>query len=82
MANFSWLNEEVSSVNNRDRIYKLICFFIRRKLTYKELYIILSNLNKKKLGSQLSKEKALEKVVEIYKKNNNKLPNFYENDDK
>lgn len=72
--NLSWLNEDVLQFKNGSKIYNFICFFLRRKLKYKELYLILYTLNEKKLGKELSKKKTLQKVLEIYKENNNKLP--------
>mgnify|MGYP003468652169 FL=1 len=46
----------------------------RRKLTYKDLFLLLYGVNRNKVGDKQAKEISLYKVVEIYQANNNKLP--------
>lgn len=70
------MDEKIKDVPIRKRLYKFICFclFKRKGLTYKEMYIILSNLNKKSMGEENSKKHAMIEILAIYKYNNNKLP--------
>ena len=46
----------------------------KRKLTYKDLFLLLYGVNRNKMGDKEAKEFALYKIVEIYKSLNNKLP--------
>ena len=46
----------------------------RRKLSYKDLFLLIYGTNRNKMGDKEAKEFALYKIVEIYKNLNNKLP--------
>lgn len=72
----SWMNEYVKDVPSKKRLYKFMCFFLfkRKGLTYKELYAILSNIYKKKLGKELCKDSAMLECILIYYYNNKTLP--------
>lgn len=72
-----WFNEYIKDVPIRKCFYKLMCFFlgVRKKgLKYKEMYLILEQLNMKVLGLEKSKKHAMIEILTIYKYNNNKLP--------
>lgn len=75
--NFEWMNEHIDRVPKKNGLYKFACFFLGRrktKLTYKEMYLILANINRK-AGEKGSKEFAFKKIIEIYKfLNNNEYP--------
>ena len=78
-----WLNETVESVEHSNWLYKFCCFFLgrrKKKLTYSELFMVLYGLNKNGLGPEEAKKFAMEKLVEIYKWNNNKEPDIEENE--
>jgi hypothetical protein len=74
-----WFNEKIEYIEGDRFLYKLICFFLggpKKRLKYKELYILLYYINKGVLGEEESRKKSMNKVLEIYSKlHNNKLPN-------
>jgi len=74
MEKIEWFDEHIKDVPNNKKLYKFMCFFLFKKkgLTYKEMYLILEFLKRKKLGEK-SKESAMLEIVEIYKYNQNKL---------
>lgn len=71
-----WLNEYVKDVPNRKKMYKFLKIILFRKngLTYKELYMILCNLNERVVGIEKSRQHAMIEILSVYKYNNNKLP--------
>ena len=73
-----WLNEKVVKTPYHNWIYQIVCFLMfrwRRKLTYKDLFLLLYGVNRNKVGDRQAKEISLYKVIEIYQaNNNNKLP--------
>lgn len=72
----SWMDRRVDSVPSNNWLYRLSCvFLLRKRLTYKELYLILVRLNEKRLGEEKSKERCFNEILKIYKhNNNNELP--------
>ena len=81
--NLEWLNEKINAIPHNNGLYKFVCFFLgKKKLSYKEMYLILYNINKNKLGEDSSKERCMKEIINLYKFNNNKIPNsipLYEN---
>ena len=54
-----WLNEKVESLPNGNKLYKIICFLLgkrKKKMNYKEIYLIVQRLNEKRLGKEKSYE--------------------------
>ena len=77
------MEEKVTHVVNNNWLYKIICWFLGKKetkLSYKELYVLIYGLNKRRLGEDQSKAYALGKVMLIYKNLHNKMPNMEKND--
>ena len=76
-----WFNEKIETMEDDKFLYKVICFLLggpKRRLSYKEVYMILYGLNKRKLGEKKAKEKAINRVLTIYKNNHkNNLPKMY-----
>ena len=73
-----WLNEKIEYIEGDRFLYKTICFFLggpKKRLTYKELYLILYHLNKFKLGENESKRQSMNKIIEIYSFFKNKKKN-------
>lgn len=72
-----WFSETVKDVPKKKWLYKTICFFARRKLSYKELYLIFLEINggnKAEESSKPIKEKCLNELVKVYQYNENKIP--------
>ena len=64
------MNERIPRLERGNWIYYIICFLLfraKKKLTYKEYMMILYGVNKKKLGEQEAKEKAIIRTIEVYK---------------
>ena len=78
-----WLEETIEKVNNINWLYKLICFLLfkrKKKLTYKEMYLLLYGLNRRNIGDKEAKQLSMERIIKIYKENNNKYPKGLEYD--
>jgi len=75
-----WFDEKIEYIKNDRFLYKVICFILggpRKRLTYKELYLFLFSLNKRRIGERNAKIKAIDKIIEIYKSHHdNNEPNF------
>lgn len=76
----SWMDQKVTRVVKNNWLYNLSCWFLGKKetkMSYKEIYLLIYGLNKKRLGEELSKAYALTKILTIYKNlHNNKMPNM------
>lgn len=76
--NLQWLNEKVTKIDRHNFFYNFVCFFLfrfRRKLTYKELYLIYYGIHRNKIGEKNAKKKSLQTILKIYKENNGNYPN-------
>lgn len=75
-----WFEEKIEYIEGDKFLYKLVCFCLKgpkKRLSYKELYLLLYGINKHKLGEEKAKKKAMERILEIYKSHhNNNEPNF------
>ena len=69
-----WLDDEIVSMKKGGAIYRFFRFFLRRRLKYKELYLILVELYRSKLGPKAAKELSLARVLAVYRENNGKFP--------
>lgn len=74
--NLDWFNEKVESLEHNNGLYKFVCFFLgKKRLSYKELYIILCRLNENKLKEN-TKSIVMDNIIKLYYFNNNKMPNI------
>lgn len=77
-----WFDEKIEYIDGDKFLYKLVCFFLggfKKRLTYKELYILLYHLNKNKLGEENAKKKSMQRILKIYSHfHNNEIPNVEE----
>ena len=74
--NLSWLDEKVEAIEKHKVLYFFICLFLcrlRRKLKYKELYLIFYGIEKGKNGEEIAKKIALNRTLKVYMDNNNGL---------
>ena len=73
-----WLDEQIPYLKDGNWLYKFVGFCMgrrKKKLSYKEMYLLLYGLNRGKLGNGKAKEKAMNRILVIYKSHhNNKLP--------
>lgn len=79
--NLSWLDEKVEAIDKHKMLYffiRLFLFRLRRKLNYKELYLIFYGMEKDRNGEEIAKKIALNRTLKVYMDNNNgQLPNGY-----
>lgn len=82
LPDLSWMNDKVPRVVKNNWLYNICCWFLGKKetkMSYKELYLLIYGINRKRLGEELSKTYALNKILNIYKNlHNNKLPKLKE----
>lgn len=73
-----WLNEKIPFLKKSNWLYKFVCVCMgksNKKLSYKEMYLLLYGLNRSKVGEKKAKEKAMYKILDIYKfHHSNQLP--------
>lgn len=65
-----WMDEKVPHIESGNWLYNIICFMTgkrKEKMSYKEIYAFMYELNRKKLGEEDAKTSAIIRVVEIYK---------------
>lgn len=66
----SWIDTPCQDVPLHKKWYKFICFMAgrrKKKLTYKEIYIILCNINKKDGEEQKEVQRsAIKQIINIY----------------
>ena len=73
-----WMEETVQSVEHANWLYRFCCFLLgkkKKKLTYKELFLLLYGINRRKMGDKEAKTFAMNQILKTYKFHNNKLPN-------
>lgn len=75
-----WFDEKIEEIKDDRFLYKIICFLLggfKHRLSYKELYLLLIGINRRKLGDEKAKIKAMERIIKIYKSHhNNNEPNI------
>jgi hypothetical protein len=72
-----WTNEPLKKLPSNNFLYFLFCLFtfrLRKKLTYKEMYLIMAEVNRKLLGEERAKKFAFEKIIDFYEYNNGNRP--------
>lgn len=76
--NIKWMEEIIDDVPSNKTLFKLFKFILGKRktgLTYKELYIIYTNMYNFKNADEIEvKEQALKHILEIYYYNNEKYP--------
>lgn len=76
--NIKWMEEIIDDVPSNKRLFKFFKFVLGKRktgLTYKELYIIYTNIYNIKGSDDMEiKERAMKHILEIYYYNNEKYP--------
>ena len=70
----TWFNERIKDVPINKKLYRFMCFFLgarKNGLTYKQMYLIIEYLNRKKYSFEESKKQAMKEILNIYQYNNN-----------
>lgn len=71
------MDERVEATPSNNWVYKFFCLMLfrrKKKLTYKELYLILLSLNDKRMDHDKCRTMCLMQILKIYSFNNNRLP--------
>lgn len=74
---FEWADEQLKRLPRNNFIYFLFClltFRLRRKMTYKEMYLIISEINRKTLGQEKANKLAFQRIMDFYEYNNGNRP--------
>jgi CRISPR/Cas system CSM-associated protein Csm2 small subunit len=70
-----WTNEKLEKVPYKNWLYRLFCLAtFRKRMSYKEMYLILSEINRKIDGEEKAKKRAFERIIEFYEYNNGNRP--------
>lgn len=71
------MEERMERMPTKNWVYRLICFFLfrpKKKLCFRDFYVITQKVYEKRLGDGFSKKFALCKTLAIYKYQNGKIP--------
>jgi hypothetical protein len=76
-AKLEWANEHIKKLPRNNFMYFLFClitFRPRKKMTYKEMYLIMVEINRKVLGEEKAKKLAFQRIIDFYEYNNGNRP--------
>lgn len=75
--NLEWTNEPLKKLPKNNFIYFLFClitFRPRKKMTYKEMYLVIAEVNRKTLGKERANKLAFQRIIDFYEYNNGYRP--------
>ena len=70
---FTWTDEPLKKLPKNNFMYFLFCLFTfrpKKKMTYKEMYLIISEVNRKTLGQENANKLAFQRIMDLYEYNN------------
>lgn len=74
---FLWTEEPLKKLPKNNFMYFLFClltFRPRKKMTYKEMFLIISEVNRKTLGQEKANKLAFQRIMDFYEYNNGHKP--------
>ena len=74
---FTWADEPLKKLPRNNFMYFLFCLFTfrpRKKMTYKEMYLVMVEVNRKSLGEEQAKKLAFKRITDFYEFNNGYRP--------
>lgn len=74
---FLWADEPLKKLPKNNFMYFLFCLFtfrLRKKMTYKEMYLIIAEVNRKTLGKEAADKLAFQRIMDFYEYNNGHRP--------
>jgi len=74
---FAWADEPLKKLPRNNFMYFLFCLFTfrpRKKMTYKEMYLIIAEVNRKTLGEEKANKLAFQRIIDFYEYNHGHLP--------
>jgi hypothetical protein len=69
-----WFDEKIEDIKGDKFIYKIICFLLggrKKRLSYKQVYLILYGINKSRYGVEKAKKLAMSRILDIYASHHN-----------
>ncbi len=75
--NLEWTNERLKRLPKNNFMYFLFCLFtfrLRKRMTYKEMELISSEVNRKILGQEKANKLAFQRIMDFYEYNNGYRP--------
>lgn len=70
--NIDWFEERIPRIEKNNGLYKFVCLLFlspRKGIKYKTMFLILYGVNKRHLGENEAKRRAMEEIINIYKFN-------------
>ena len=77
LPDVKWFADTVENVPHGKTFFRICCRFLAgmgKKLTYKQLFMVLYGINKPRIGDEKERWYAINQILKTYKFNNNKLP--------
>ncbi len=74
---FLWADEPLKKLPKRNFMYFLFCLITLRpfkKMTYKEMYLFMSEVNRKTLGKEMADRLAFQRIIDFYEYNHGEKP--------
>ena len=74
---FVWADEPLKKLPRNNLMYFLFClltFRPRKKMAYKEMFLIISEVNRKALGKDKADKLAFQRIIDFYEYNNGYRP--------
>ena len=74
---FIWADEPLKKIPKNNFMYFLFClitFRPKKKMTYKEMFLVISEVNRKTLGKKKADELAFQRIIDFYEYNNGYRP--------
>jgi hypothetical protein len=79
MTDNTWMHETIPYLPDGNLVYRAVCFILgrrKKKLSYQEMYLLLKEVNKDGYTEEECQQKAMERIIKIYKHfHNNNVPN-------
>lgn len=77
LPDVKWFADTVENVPHGKTFFRICCRLLAgkgKKLTYKQLFMVLYGINKPRIGDEKARWYAINQILKTYKFNNNKLP--------
>lgn len=74
---FVWADEPLKKLPKNNFMYFLFClltFRPRKKMTYKEMFLVIAEVNRKILGKEAADKLAFQRIMDFYEYNNGHRP--------
>lgn len=72
LSEIEWINEKAENIPGHKFMYfliRLLTLSLRKKLTYKELFLVYYGIHREKIGDMEAKKLAFERIKQVYEDN-------------